>query len=150
MPEGRKANVEMWKLKKAEQIEFQKDQFKWCASQDVCLLVRLVQNRRVDHCILIDRSSSLIYDSAEESPLQLTCHSLRLCGGPRVPHLEVKDVRRLRKQREKMAQLSTNRKVVKQPMGNGEVPKRVRITRSFVKAAAANSSTAVVDLTQDY
>lgn len=149
VPERQKANIDMWKVTGDERIEFERDQFGWCASQKGCLVVRLVQNGRVENCVLVNGLSNLIYDSADASPLQLTSQSLRLCSGPRVPKLEVKEVRHLRKQRDKKRQSSGKRKHNKEAVKNEDVPKRVWTTRSTVIAGGVNSSIPVVDLTDD-
>lgn len=123
MPEDKNANVEMWKLTKDECIDFDKGQFGWCASQERCLVVRPVQNGRVDHSVLVDGSKQLIFDNADASPLELTSKSLRLCGVTRVPKLQVKEVRHLHKQREKKEQYSRNRKDEKDVVVNLGVAK---------------------------
>ena len=60
----------------------------------------LFQVGKVDHCILVDEKEKLIFGSVEHVPIDLTERSLRLCGGPRVPRLKVKEVRRLCEKRE--------------------------------------------------
>lgn len=67
-----------------------------------------------------------LYDSVGASPLQLTSKSLRLCHGPRVPKLQLKEVRHLCKQRENKGQSSGKRKVDKKKWWQTFMSKRLR------------------------
>ena len=62
-------------------------------------LVRLVHfgARRVDHCVLVNADSRVILISEEGFPIRLTAHSLRRCGGPRCPRLQVAQVMELKR-----------------------------------------------------
>lgn len=95
------ARVEVRCISKKYLREFEKDQFAWLAAKDELWLVRLLEMKNVDHCVLVDGSRRLIFSSAEKVPLELTAESLLLCGGPRVPNVHVEEMRELVFQREK-------------------------------------------------
>ena len=58
-------------------------------------MVRLVEPKVVDHCLVIDGKRRLIIDSAEPFPLFLTEDVLRRCGGSEAKNLIVAEVRQI-------------------------------------------------------
>lgn len=45
--------------------------------------------RRVDHCVLVNADSSVIFDSEEEYPIKLSSDSLRMCSRVGCPRWRV-------------------------------------------------------------
>lgn len=101
VPSGNSARVECRRMGKTERTSFNKDAFKWMVNQMGNWLVRLVQVGKVDHCVFVDCSRRLIWDSAEAYPLRLCQDSLRMCGGPSATRLEIREVREVVLQKEK-------------------------------------------------
>lgn len=113
LPAEHHGRVELRKVEKRCRKQFEEgDKFAWLAASNRMWVVRLYQAQKVDHCILVDGSRKLIYDSAERVPIELTPDALRYCGGPRVPKLEVKEVRELVSQRERCGKRKMHQKEV--------------------------------------
>ena len=58
-------------------------------------IVRLMQTKFVDHCVVVDACRSVIIDSANEFPVRLTEVNLRLCAGDDATRVRVSEVREL-------------------------------------------------------
>ena len=51
---------------------------------------------RVNHCVLVDAGERVILDSEEQFPITLTAATLKMCGGPACPRLQVAPIYELR------------------------------------------------------
>lgn len=84
------------KVRKSEAHDFKVDKFDWLGSLTRGVwIVRLVEPKVVDHCIVIDGKRKLIIDSAESFPLHLGADVLRQCGGDEAQSLVVAEVRQI-------------------------------------------------------
>ncbi len=58
-------------------------------------IVRLVESRVVDHCVLVDTKVAFIFDCAARHPISLTEEALRLCVGDDARDLRMEEVHQL-------------------------------------------------------
>ncbi len=58
--------------------------------------MRLREEKRVDHAVVVDASSGVIVDSEESTPLALTAEVLERCGGDGAWNLRVIEVREIK------------------------------------------------------
>ena len=58
-------------------------------------IVRVIPQKLVDHCIIVDGSKGLIHDSACRFPMRLSEELLRRCGGDDAIHIFVAKLREL-------------------------------------------------------
>ena len=56
-----------------------------------CWLVRLVHTKapRIDHCVLVNVCTRMIWDPAELYPIRLSYKSLQMCGGRNCPNIKI-------------------------------------------------------------
>ncbi len=59
-------------------------------------IVRLRQDDRVDHAVVVDANRGVIIDSEESTAIVLTADNLAKCGGASATKLRVKEVREVR------------------------------------------------------
>ena len=59
-------------------------------------IVQLLEEKRVDHAVVVDADNGVIIDSEERTALELSVENLSMCGGDSAQKLRVKEVREIR------------------------------------------------------
>ena len=94
--------VELRRVPKGERKYFLDDPFQWVLKQDDgIMVVRVVEEDVVDHCLVVDSGARIIVDYCEEYPLGLSMDTLRRCGGSASMNIRIAEVSFLTKQRSK-------------------------------------------------
>ena len=87
---------------KGARKDFLHNPFEWILKQEEgVMVVRVVEEGVVDHCVVVDAGERIIVDGCEEYPLHLKIDTLRLCGGSEAANVRIAEVSFLRKQRGK-------------------------------------------------
>ena len=58
--------------------------------------MRILEEKRVDHAVVVDAQNKVIIDSKEEVALELSAGNLARCGGEGAKKLRVVEVREIR------------------------------------------------------
>ena len=94
--------VELRRVPKGEREGFLEDSFAWVLGRDEgVMVVRIMEEEVVDHCVVVDAGARIIVDGCEKYPLELSMDTLRLCGGSEATNIRIAEVSFLVKQRSK-------------------------------------------------
>ena len=92
-----KLQCDLLRVPKDALTSFKQNRFAWLGNlRSGVWLVRLVEPKVVDHCVVVDGARKLIFDSPQAYPLCLSAEVLRLCGGMEVNNLSVAEAREIR------------------------------------------------------
>lgn len=76
--------------------EWRADPFRFLISRrQGVFVVRLFENRVVDHVVAVDFVRRLVYDGEEEYPLRSSVDVLKMCGGPRSKNFQGREIRQV-------------------------------------------------------